>query len=96
MSWISSFQCDECGRTKGDANHWFLAIPVAFGDDGALQTRVFSEDWLMFGPWNPSLARRPGAAHACSEECAHKLLSKHIGHKTALSPENTVVRGTQP
>lgn len=95
MSWIFSYQCDECGRHKGHANHWFVAALVGYDEMHGLHIQELSAPWLMFGPWNELFARDSTSLHLCSEECAAKLLSKHLGKRPEVAPKASA-EGTQP
>jgi hypothetical protein len=62
---FQSHKCDECGRVKGEANHWYRA------------TRLPGPRFVIV-PWDTPLFRVPDPAateqHLCGEGCATKAL----------------------
>lgn len=72
---FQSYKCDECGRVKGEANHWFRA------------TRVPGPRFVIV-PWDILLFRVPDPAateqHLCGIVCATRALCKAM---SAEGPE---------
>lgn len=63
------YTCDECGKVKGETNHWFRALTEGRS--------------IVFTPWDepigyPDDKDRP-ERHLCGHACAIQLLSKTIG-----------------
>ena len=56
--------CEECGTTRGVANHWF-------------ELRRTTSGAPYFREWTPE-AEQPGTEHICGEACAHLVLSRHL------------------
>ena len=73
MSWLTVAVCEVCGRQKGEANHWMLYSTQAW------------TGWVIFHAWDAELSTTYG--HLCSEECAHKLLSRYLSGETSPSSE---------
>jgi hypothetical protein len=76
---ILQIACNVCGRTKGETNHWFIAIY----DPRHPGAREF--DGIAFGSFdahvqNPLLKTE----HICGEACMHKRLSQWL--ETTTSP----------
>jgi hypothetical protein len=65
MSWLQVAVCDGCKRQKGEGNHWILWLL-----DGT---------FLGFAKWDDELAMTQG--HLCSQQCANKMLEKHLERK---------------
>lgn len=63
--------CDVCGRQKGEANHWILYCLKS------------DRSYISFRGWTDSLAAYWG--HLCAEECANKLLQRHLRGKPAVA-----------
>ena len=59
-----SYQCEECKRERGPANHW-------------LELRHTPSGSPYFREWTFE-AEVPEAQHVCSENCAHVILSKYL------------------
>jgi hypothetical protein len=62
-----TYTCNECGRPKGDSNHWFV---VEIGPQGML-VRPFGD---------PNAALWPGSnlMHLCGETCTLTVVSRMI------------------
>lgn len=73
--------CDECGRSKGDANHWFRAILIP----GRLFIIVpwhlsLDSRWISeLGEQSPDFNAHMEEMHLCSESCAVKAMAKAVG-----------------
>ena len=58
--------CFICGRQKGAANHWFMAIL-----DKTKNLKIIKQ-------WRESQACEPHTLTICGEQCAHTLLSRYL------------------
>ena len=66
MSVRETYYCDECGRAKAEANHWFRAK----AEPGA----------FLIGSWDKQMpSTEKQEVHLCSEACAVKAMSRVIG-----------------
>jgi len=72
MAQVTTFRCDECGKLKTDANHWFRAA------------RLELQRFVIVG-WDSTLSdfQNPGMdhldeLHLCGMECAHKAMAKAL------------------
>lgn len=66
MAEFLSYRCDECGRTKGESNHWFRLFRVP----GPRVTIV---------PWDlPKRDERAEEKHLCGMACAMKAITKEL------------------
>jgi hypothetical protein len=64
MAILTSISCDQCGRTRGEGNHWFkIAYATAIS-----APRLYRWDAKLKGP----------QGHICSASCAHLVLDKWI------------------
>jgi len=65
---FTGYRCDECGRMKQEASHWWKLF--RFEDGGIVQ----------IAPWsNPMMGT--GSMHLCGRECVIKALSKAMGEE---------------
>ena len=74
MSFVARAACDVCQRVKGEANHWY----------GYSKT-VLLAGRLSLYPWNEQDAQFDGSI--CSDDCAHKLLSRYLSGEASPSNE---------
>lgn len=75
MAQQTTYTCDECGKQRGDANHWWLAtflsnVQIEYASD------FDREHGMAFAKWSEEGSRQPHAFHLCGNGCATKLLSK--------------------
>ncbi len=87
MVWDVSFTCDICGKTKGEANHWWLAAVAP--------SRAFSEDEQILRftlmRWHVSESRSPEIYHLCGQGCAMQAAERFMT-EGAIEPEAHAVR----
>ncbi len=81
---FSGTKCDECGRLKGEGNHW-LRLGTVKWEDPRIQ-RVWVELGELWGdtPW-PDAAKWE-QHDLCGEQCFYK----HIGKLLRLNPVEAV------
>lgn len=74
MVWDVSFTCDICGKTKGEANHWWMASlgPLPCFEDDAVALRFT----LM--RWNAEESRNPAMYHLCGQGCAMLAAERYM------------------
>jgi hypothetical protein len=76
MVWDVSFTCDICGKTKGEANHWWMAslgtVPC-FEEVGDMRNLRFT---LM--RWNPAESRNQDMYHLCGQGCAMQAAERYM------------------
>lgn len=68
------YQCDVCGRRKGDANHWFLIFP------GVKE--------CIIRPWDATFSNHGMWSHICGDECLHKKLQEFL--TSCLTSHSTI------
>ena len=68
MSRQTSITCDQCGKTKGEANHWWLVFAKAPG--------VADRRFQVFEPQELEADEDEVQYDVCSEQCATILLGK--------------------
>ena len=68
MAEVSTFRCDECGKLKEEANHWFRAAEIA-GPCFMLMTWGDSEELISPDEIEKTL-------HLCGMGCALKAMAK--------------------
>ena len=74
MVWDVSFTCDICGKTKGEANHWWMASlgapPLVIEDDERLRFTLMR--------WHASESRSPDIYHLCGQGCAMQAAERFM------------------
>ncbi len=74
MVWDVSFTCDICGKTKGEANHWWLASltgnPAYPEDARALRFTLMR--------WHVAESRTPEVYHLCGQGCAMQAAERFM------------------
>jgi hypothetical protein len=72
MSEVSTFRCDECGKIKEEANHWYKAL--------VFRTPPAASKQFMVAPWDsPDLEfviEDERILHLCGMGCAVKAMTK--------------------
>ena len=59
-----SIECEECKSERGCGNHW-------------LELRHSRQGAPYFLEWSKA-SEKPGSKHVCGEDCAHRVLGKHL------------------
>jgi hypothetical protein len=74
MVWDVAFTCDICGKRKGEANHWWMALlgEVPCWDEGQPAAR-----FTLF-PWNMGESRNRDMYHLCGQGCAMKAMERFM------------------
>jgi hypothetical protein len=72
MAEVSTFRCDECGKLKQDANHWFRATEIA---GPCFVIRTWEDPTLEFV--SPDEIEKE--LHLCGMGCAVKAMTKAMG-----------------
>ncbi len=87
MVWDVSFTCDICGKTKGEANHWWLA-------ELATDTRTTDDNpapRFTLMRWHIAESRNPEIYHLCGQGCAMQATERFMT-EGAIEPETRLVR----
>lgn len=80
MVWDVSFTCDVCGKTKGEANHWWMLSHA----DCACDEEDQVPQRFSITPWSADQSRNPEMRHLCGKGCAMQALERFMTPKTAL------------
>ena len=74
MTWDVSFNCDICGKKKGEANHWWMVLlrDVPCYDEGQPSSR------FTLLPWNAAESRNGDLYHLCGQGCAMKAMVRFM------------------
>lgn len=77
MVWDVSFTCDICGKTKGEANHWWMLShsECACDEEDQLPQR------FSVIPWSAGESRNPEMRHLCGKGCAMQALERFMTQK---------------
>lgn len=78
MVWDVTFTCDICGKSKGEANHWWMAsvgsVPCIEPEiQDALKDQRFT---LM--RWSRSDSQNPDMYHLCGQGCAMQAMERFM------------------
>jgi hypothetical protein len=72
----TEFFCSFCGRQKGDAEDWLLAL------EGTQVKSVMKYAITLLGRWDEARTNQPNALHFCSTACQSRYLSENYGDDT--------------
>ncbi len=74
MVWDVSYTCDICGKKKGEANHWWMAMlgDVPCFDEGQPGFR------FTLLPWNGAESSNPQMYHLCGQGCSMKAMERFM------------------
>lgn len=79
LATVQSIMCDECGRVKGEVNHWFKAAVIS-------STR--ENHWLAVSPFDmPNQYADSGIKDYCSQECLTKVFQRFLDIYTLDKPQ---------
>lgn len=70
MAEITTFRCDECGKLKQEANHWYRGVSL----DGPQRFTLFAWNCIPYPPGE--LLRPARELHFCGMGCAVKAITK--------------------
>jgi hypothetical protein len=68
MTWTESFQCNICGKKKGDVDHWWISWVDIVQPSDVEEPKPK----LQLLPWSELMARHPDVVHLCGGGCALK------------------------
>lgn len=74
MVWDVSFTCDICGKKKGEANHWWMAV---LGDVPCFEEGQPSGRFSLM-PWNAAESRSQDIYHLCGQGCAMQAMERFM------------------
>jgi radical SAM protein with 4Fe4S-binding SPASM domain len=74
MVWDVSFTCDICGKTKGEANHWWMA---SLGPHSAYEEDERALRFTLMR-WHSSECRTPDIYHLCGQGCAMQAAERFM------------------
>jgi hypothetical protein len=80
MVWDVSFTCDICGKTKGEANHWWM---LSYADCACDEDDQVPQRFSVI-PWSASQSRNPEMRHLCGKGCAMQALERFMTQKAAI------------
>ncbi len=72
MVWDVTFSCDICGKPKGEANHWWMALLPP--DE---KTTATPERFLLMR-WSRSESQGQGMYHLCGQGCALQAVERFM------------------
>jgi hypothetical protein len=83
MVWDVSFTCDVCGKTKGEANHWWMLSHA----DCACDEEDQVPQRFSVTPWSAEQSRNPEMRHLCGKGCAMQALERFMTQKIAATEQ---------
>jgi hypothetical protein len=90
MVWDVSFTCDICGKTKGEANHWWM---LSYADCACDEDDQVPQRFSVL-PWSAGQSRNPEMRHLCGKGCAMQALDRFMTPKAVVSsfePEDDTI-----
>src|SRR6201990_2422176 len=92
MVWDVSFTCDICGKTKGEANHWWM---LSYADCACDEDDQVPQRFSVM-PWNAGQARNPEMRHLCGKGCAMQALERFMTQKDRFMTQRPDISGFRP
>ncbi len=77
MVWDVMFSCDICGKTKGEANHWWLAMLAPHPPETAESDARFT---LL--RWSRAESQGEAMYHLCGQGCAMQAMERFMTEGT--------------
>ncbi len=78
MVWDVTFTCDICGKSKGEANHWWMAavgsVPC-FEENGGGDLR---DQRFTLMRWSRADSQNPDMYHLCGQGCAMQAMERFM------------------
>jgi glutathionylspermidine synthase len=74
MTWTETFNCDICGKQKGNTDHWWLAWTEKYSP----HTDAPAREMFKVYPWENMMAHDADAKHLCGQACLQKLLDRWL------------------
>ena len=78
MVWDVTFTCDICGKSKGEANHWWMAAMGAvpcFEENGGADPR---DQRFTLMRWSRADSQNPDMYHLCGQGCAMQAMERFM------------------
>lgn len=72
MGYTETYRCDVCGKPKGDAEDWWLALTGQMAPVPGVQ----AQPQFCLTPWNLLLSHSVEAKHLCGARCAQTMLDR--------------------
>lgn len=84
MPRIEVFECDVCGKAKGESNHWYI---VLFGNNVGVDPSLGIFPWNYYDQGN-SMRYIQGTSFVCGENCLNKWISSNLPKLYEREKEN--------
>lgn len=78
MVWDVTFTCDICGKSKGEANHWWM---VAVGDVPGFEKASAGdpqEQRFTLMRWSRADSQNTDMYHVCGQGCAMQAMERFM------------------
>jgi hypothetical protein len=78
MVWDVAYNCDICGKKKGESNHWWM---LSLGNVLCFEEGQPDQRFTIL-PWNVNESRNTEMRHLCGQGCAMKALERFMTNRT--------------
>jgi hypothetical protein len=80
---IDTYQCDVCGKTKGDVNHWWIARSAKYGGNSIFTMTDWNDKALRseFDVQGRDVKEKK-EFHLCGSECVIKKVNEFMSSPT--------------
>jgi hypothetical protein len=72
MAFTETYHCDICGKTKGNAEDWWLG----WSERTSPGPGAAEQPMLRLTPWSLLLSHSSSVKHLCGGRCAHTLMDR--------------------
>ena len=75
MVWDVTFSCDICGKSKGEANHWWMALLPPLAEEKKLPLPAGRFTLMR---WSRSESQSEDMYHLCGQGCALQAMERFM------------------
>jgi hypothetical protein len=79
LTWTETFNCDVCGKQKGNVDHWWLVWIEPYRPHEQAAERQL----LKIYPWENMSAHDADVKHLCGQACLQKLVERWLNSESA-------------
>ncbi len=82
MVWDVTYTCDICGKSKGEANHWWMASVGAAPCVELEPADVDKDQRFTLMRWSRADSQNPDMYHLCGQGCAMQAAERFMNEGT--------------
>ena len=86
VTWTETFNCDICGKQKGNVDHWWLAWSEPYSP----HDQAPRHQMLKIYPWENMTAHDANTKHLCGQACLQKLVDRWMNAEMASGGGNSL------